>query len=116
MVRFRWFVAALSVISVFICALQFNKIGRDKEMIMDTQLIIEKVGANETIGICPNLHSNWALHGYFSRYGNVSLSRDISERYNYLILDKNCSSPDIQEQYIKVNLPLSKYQLLELKQ
>lgn len=86
--------AAMVVLSLSIVALYINneeRIRRDRDMIHDTYLIINEIGTRQTIGICPDLYTEWSLHGYFARYGSISLEIDKTGSHRYYLEHARCS-------------------------
>lgn len=82
-----------------------GKIGRDKELITDVRTIIQYTGKNQEIAVSSGLMSEWILHGYFQRYGNISLVSGC-DYCMYYIRTKNDSSRTLQG-YQLINLPVS---------
>lgn len=105
----------LSVLLIFIgFSLNFyfsTTIQRDKEMLKDIYTIIKIVPRNTTISISPELKNNWSLHGYFQRYGLISLDSDTINLHRFKLGGVNSSS---SYDYKKTNLALSNYFLYEL--
>lgn len=95
---------------------QINRVGRDKEMIYDSKAVIAIVGENNTINICSNMHSTWGLHGYFSRYGNVSLDKNEKNICQYYLSLGNCSKEYLERNYELVPIETKKYTLYKLKE
>lgn len=82
-------------------------------MIHDTKAVIEVVGEDAIISICPELHSRWNLHSYMSRYGKLSLDQKKHHRY-YLSLD-DCHLDHLSVPYETLELGLRKFQLHRLE-
>jgi len=101
--------------SIILSISQIGRVGRDKEMISDCKTIINIVGKDITINICPDLYSNWYLHGYFSRYGNVSLDCDQLNVCKYYLSFDNCISQEYEENYGIVPIKTVKFKLYQRK-
>jgi hypothetical protein len=100
-----FFIAALSV-AIF----RMNKIGRDNNKISDCYKIIEAIGGDRSINICPELYNDWSLHGYYARYGNISLIPYTDSGYGYFLTNPSCHIPAPGE-YTEINLSLKEYRL-----
>lgn len=101
--------------SISLSVMQLNKIGRDQDVINDCKLVINVVGENSTINICHEMHSVWNLHGYFARYGNVSLDRNQNNMCQYYLSANDCNKEYLNDFYELVPLKLNNYQLYKLK-
>lgn len=112
---FKGVTIGVVLISIILSVSQINRVGRDKEMINDCKEIINTVGKDINIGICPNMASIWALHGYFSRYGNVSLDPNQENVYKYYLSLKNCNQEILESNYDPVNIVTKKIKLYKLK-
>ncbi|MCT4582810.1 MAG: glycosyltransferase family 39 protein [Flavobacteriales bacterium] len=75
----------LLFVSLIITAFQFNRVGRDQEMIEDIQKISEVIPPKSIITIPPSLSQDWSLRGYFARYHSVSLTFDETVGENYYL-------------------------------
>jgi 4-amino-4-deoxy-L-arabinose transferase-like glycosyltransferase len=103
----------LTMISAFtICAVAATKVGRDIEMVNDLRIIITETGTNTTIDICPEMRPQWNLHGYYSRYGDITLDYDASTTHLYYLTNGKCE-PQSQNSsdYVEVKLKTSSYKL-----
>jgi len=76
---------------------QTKRMERDSDLIYDSKIIIKEIGKDITLNICEELRSNYSLHGYFSRYGNVSLESNPNNVCQYYL-----SVGDCKKQYLKV--------------
>ncbi|MCK9302696.1 MAG: glycosyltransferase family 39 protein [Bacteroidales bacterium] len=103
------------IISVGLSVSQIGRVGRDKEMVSDCKTVIDIVGKNVTINICPVMFSNWSLHGYFSRYGNVTLDQDYRNVCQYYLIFDECNMENMDAQYDEIPLVLNNYKLYRLK-
>jgi len=112
---FKGITWGLAILSVVLSVNQINRIGRDKNMITDCKTIIEIVGKNTTIGICPELYSVWYLHGYMSRYGNVSLDANLNHNHLYFLTSEDCKSRSLAG-YDLIPIKTKIYRLYKRKQ
>ena len=96
------------LLSIFLNFSFANTIQRDHDLLHDVHKIITEVPKYSTISITKNMHKNWSAHGYFQRYGNISLDNKSTTMHTYLLMKKSntCSL-----KYEKVNLDLKLYSL-----
>ena len=87
-----------------------NTIQRDRLILNDVYKIINVVPKNSTIAITNQLYNNWSLHGYFRRYGCISLDRNLSLNHNYRLIYGKLSSLD---GYQKLDLELDSFSLFK---
>lgn len=90
-----------------------NHIGRDKILLTDTYKIIEKIGHQQNVSIPYALYSDWGLHAYMARKGNVSLTASPSESLKFHITTEKVLSDKMAGQYIPVNIDTARYMLFE---
>ncbi len=112
---FKMITIGVVAISILLSFLQINRIGRDKIMIQDVKAIIVVTGKNVTINVSPTIYSEWNLHGYFVRYGNVSLDKNPDHIYQYYLTINDSESQYLQAQYQLVSIKTEKYKLYKLK-
>ena len=86
---FKYISYTLLLISIVLLLSKINTIGRDKDVIKDVYSMVEIIPKNTTIGIQKEIRTEWSMHGYFQRYGNIALDTHISNNTNFLILKKN---------------------------
>ncbi|MBN1988177.1 MAG: glycosyltransferase family 39 protein [Bacteroidales bacterium] len=108
---FKIATVTLVVISILLAVLNTSRVGRDKVMINDCKAIIGVTGEDTTIGICPDMYGIWSLHGYFSRYGNVSLDYGEDGNHQYFISLNGCGDEFIKKNYSLVELDTKEYKL-----
>lgn len=113
---FRGITIGLIVISLGLSIGQINRVGRDTIMVYDSKAIIDVVGKNNTINICPNMYSIWSLHGYFSRYGNVSLDKNQKNICEYYLSVDDCNRAYLDENYDLVPIETKKYKLYKVRE
>ncbi len=112
---FKMITLGIVIASVILSLLQINKTGRNKAKIYDSKAIINIIGVNKTINICPQLYSSWSLHGYFNRYGNVSLDKNQKNIHGYYLTVDTCSKNKLNKYYNLVPIKTEKYKLYRLK-
>jgi 4-amino-4-deoxy-L-arabinose transferase-like glycosyltransferase len=83
--------AALLVGALSLAALQVGRVSRDPEKVASVREILTHMHAGEHLGICPDLWTDWQLHAYFARYGQVSLDTNWNES-SYLVTDRGCAA------------------------
>ncbi|MDA7804065.1 hypothetical protein N8987_05765 [Crocinitomix sp.] len=76
-----------------ITILNYNTIGRDKEIINDMRLIEPIIGNREIISLAPSQYQDWTTISYFQRYLQVSFDRTKMERRYYLGLNGSIIQP-----------------------
>jgi len=103
------------IVSIFMSIFQINRVGRDYAMIYDSKAVINVVGKNTTINVCPNMYVMWSLYGYFSRYGNVSLDTDQKNVCQYYLSVGDCNIQQLSENYDLVTLETKEYILYKRK-
>lgn len=104
------------LVSILLSVLQVNRVGRDKAIVNDSKAVIEVVGENTTINICPNMFSIWSLHGYFSRYGNVSLDKNQENICEYYLSLNDCSKEYLDKNYDLVRIKTKQFKLYKRKE
>jgi len=102
------------LISVFIIsALQIGKTSRNADQMQDIYLLGEVIPAHSTVNIDKAMWNRWDLQCQLIRHFNISL--DPSEQiHEYYLLDKSLK-PDIEDGYVKLDLPTKKYSLYQRK-
>jgi hypothetical protein len=110
---FKYLTLSIMAVSLFLSVFQINKIGRDKELVSDTKAIIEEIGENKIINICPELSTNWSLHAYFMRYGHISLDYSEKKNHQYFLTTDNCKSKSLNHNYFQIPLDTDKYRVYE---
>jgi 4-amino-4-deoxy-L-arabinose transferase-like glycosyltransferase len=95
----------IAIASVTICLVRSNGISRDQDIIEDLKLVVSETGTNLTIDICPEMRPYWNLHGYYSRYADITLDFNPQTYQRYYLTNGKCIPPDTKE---------LKYQLIEL--
>lgn len=103
----------LAIASLIVSIAQINRAGRDNAMISDCKKIIEVVGKNTTISICPELYEKWNLHGYYARYGNVSLEVNQGKLAEYYLLNKDCNINQLPEGYTPIQIETIEYKIFK---
>lgn len=104
----------LFISSLYLINESMHKVGRDKEMLSDVYKTIETVKPNTKLNICPTDYGNFSKHGYFARYGNISLVREKFELCEYFLTNEKSCLTSI-ENYIPLHLDLQKHLLFKKK-
>ncbi len=109
---FKYISIILFIASIAFNASQINTIGRDKQKLEDIYSIIEIVPNGSDISIEPIIRNQWSLHGYFQRYGFISLDHHIPLKQEYLLVLKD-SNIDIPENYKVKDIDLNLFRLYQ---
>lgn len=104
------------IISIALSFAQINRVGREKEMVYDSKEVIHIIGKNKTINICPEMYNIWSLHGYFSRYGNISLDENQENICEYYLAVDDCNKEILDNNYDLVPIKTLKYKLYKRKE
>ncbi len=96
--------------SIVFASLQTKKTGRDNDMLHDIYILTEIIPQDSIIGITPNLHDSWSLHGYFARLKNISLDAKKIYKHKYFITT-NDKKDKIPGNYTLVDTGTKKYVL-----
>lgn len=94
---------------------QTKRMERDSDLIYDSKIIIKEIGKDITLNICEELRSNYSLHGYFSRYGNVSLESNPNNVCQYYLSVGDCNKAILESNYNLISLKTRKYKLYKIK-
>ena len=62
------------------------------------------------------MFSIWNLHGYFSRYGNLSLDCNQKNVCQYYLSLDDCNKDVLEKDYYIVPIETEKYKLYQLKE
>lgn len=62
---------------------QYERIGRDSLLLDDIKLILTELPEGNIVNI--DFQKHYLIHGYFARYGNISLDADMRDPHEYLI-------------------------------
>ncbi|MDY0216477.1 MAG: glycosyltransferase family 39 protein [Bacteroidales bacterium] len=103
----------ISAMLIFLTGIMLNIIphkGRDTDKIHDVQAITKHVGENKIICIDSEIWKDYALYGYFIRYSNISLSRQLDQVF-YIKIKGNQSLPP--EEYHILPIELNLFELYE---
>ncbi len=91
-----------------------NEIGRDIPEVSDAYAVINYIGKDTEIDICKSQFNIWSKHGYYSRFGKVTLLKEEEKKAKfYLVSNDNCK-PNL-EKYKKVDLKLMNHTLYQKK-
>jgi 4-amino-4-deoxy-L-arabinose transferase-like glycosyltransferase len=113
---FKGITIGIVFISLGLSVSRINKIGRDKDVILDSKAVIDIVGRNTTINICSDMYYIWKLHGYMSRYGNVSLDNNQTNIHKYYLSLGDCNKELLADGYNEIPVKMKKYKLYKLKE
>lgn len=94
---------------------QTNRMELDNDLIYDSKIIINEIGKDNTINICQELRTNYSLHGYFSRFGNVSLESSPKNVCQYYLSLGDCNKAILESNYNLISLKTRKYKLYKIK-
>lgn len=113
-VNIKIFSLILLSFSIVLVVYMGTKIGRDNDKIGDVLSVLEFVENENVLKISKSLWNDYSLHGYFYRYGNVSL--DVNNKFdsNYFLNNKGEINTDLSS-YHKVDINLEKYDLWKKK-
>lgn len=114
--RFALFSLLLLMASVGFALMQTKRIGRDRNQVEDVYRIIQRIGKNKDVSISPQLFTNWHLHGYFGRYGNVSLDPNKRHLHNYYISSGHCKDTLLLKKYHEIPLKTNVLRLYQRTQ
>lgn len=112
---FKKVTAGVAVAAVSLALLQIGRVGRDKETVADCRAVIDHVGEGAVVNICPDMYDEWGLHGYFSRYGKVSLDPDPKNARRYFLAVDGCCPSHLAQKYSPVDVATTKYRLYRRK-
>ena len=112
---FKVITFCIILISTSLSIGQINRVGRDNLLIIDCKAVIRATGKDMTINICSDMYSNWSLHGYFARYGNVSLDDNQENVCRYYLSKEDCNKETLSINYDLIPVETKKYKLYRLK-
>ena len=105
----------LMTASITLSVTSARKTGRDKEELEDCKKVIKYIGTDKEIDICSETQwNNWSKHGYYARYGNITLNRRGENKQEFFVVNNNECEADTKV-YTKINLNLSKHSLYQRK-
>jgi len=106
---------SIILISTSLFFYQTNRMELDNDLIYDSKIIINEIGKDNTINICQELRTNYSLHGYFSRFGNVSLESSPKNVCQYYLSFGDCNKETLETNYDLISLKTRKYKLYKIK-
>ncbi len=106
---FRYVAILLLVISIALNLNQINRTGRDHDKIGDVRALLKHIPEKTIISIQPSLRTDWSLHGYFQRFGGISLSSRTPFNQSYLLTTKDYTDT-ILTSYRKLPVSLQLYE------
>ena len=99
----------LLVFSIGLSAMQFGKIGRDKEILHDVYLIGENVDYGSSFKIEEATYEIWSLQFYFIRYFGISMGGSVEDSPYFLI--ERGTKLKLPNSYILVPLETKRFDL-----
>lgn len=116
--RIKKTIALFSVLlagtSIIFSSFQAGTIQRDSEEVADCKMVVEYIGTYKSIDICHSQYGDWSKHGYYARYGNITLMRMDEKKQDWFLVNKNECSPDF-DLYEETPLKLTKHKLFRKK-
>ena len=109
----KWIGYSLLLSGILLSLYFYDQVGRDKDRIHDTHLILAEVPGGSIINIYPEMWGDLPLHAYFARYNNVSLDSSRNNKRDYLLIYNHLFSDTLLQNYKLVDLPTIKYKLLK---
>ena len=110
---FRWFSFSLFFASIVFSGTQIGKFSRDEEMLHDVYLIGKAIPEKTMLGSSRELWEIWSLQEYFVRHYYICMAADISDKYDYILIDVPEKIPsEIKTE--KVNISTVKYHLYKV--
>jgi hypothetical protein len=79
-------------------------VSREKDLLHDVHCILQKVPQHSIVSISPNIRYYWQQHGYFARYGYVSLDSDTTSGKQFLIVSDTADVGQFNEHYSRIPL------------
>lgn len=101
---------SLIIIAVLSVGMFSKNPKRDHALLHDLYVIKSNIPEASIVSIPNSLHTNWAYHAYFMRYGKITLDHIHPNRY-YLIEETNLAPSDTC--YKKMDLELRKFSVFE---
>ncbi len=113
---FTSFTYILLIFSLVFSYFQTLNIGRDKYKVQDVYKIINYTGQNINISIPPKLFAtDWTLHDYLGRYGNVSTDPNKNHLHKYYVSKTVLKNSQLLNVYNEINLKTSIFHLYQKK-
>jgi 4-amino-4-deoxy-L-arabinose transferase-like glycosyltransferase len=112
---FKWIGYGIFILGMIMSILYSDHYSRDKNLIKDTYAVSDSIPGGITININPDMYEEWSLHGYFARFGNISLDPDLSNKRDYLLIRNEEYSDTLKTTYNIININTSEFQLLKMK-
>jgi 4-amino-4-deoxy-L-arabinose transferase-like glycosyltransferase len=110
---FRWGIITTFIFSIIFSLMQIGKFSRDEEMLNDVYLIGKFLPEGTYVGTTYDLFEQWSLQEYFIRHFYICMSSEISDKFEYIIVDlpeKIPSSIKVE----KIKIPTKKYHLYKV--
>ncbi|MFT4696285.1 MAG: 4-amino-4-deoxy-L-arabinose transferase-like glycosyltransferase [Urechidicola sp.] len=91
----KGFTVLFIITSVTLSVFQIGTTKRDILEVKDSKLVVEFIGPNQSIDICHSQYGNWSKHGYYARYGNITLERKDEKNQEWFLVNEGECSPDL---------------------
>jgi hypothetical protein len=91
----KGFTVLFIIASVTLSVFQIGTTKRDILEVKDSKLVVEFIGPNQSIDICHSQYGNWSKHGYYARYGNITLERKDEKNQEWFLVNEGECSPDL---------------------
>lgn len=105
---------AIALFTIVFSLLQFGKYRYQQTELLECKTIITEIGTDQSIHLEPGLYTEWFLHGYFARYGNISLMPSHSPSFDFYLTKSNETTTKLMN-YEEVALKTEIYKLYRLK-
>lgn len=113
---FKYFSLIIFICGIILSVVSKNNYRKVDERLKELYQIMDTLPNNCTINICQPMYQDWSLHGYFSRYKNISLDKNISNQHKYFLFQNNCCNDTlISKNYYLIDFPSKEYKLFEFK-
>jgi 4-amino-4-deoxy-L-arabinose transferase-like glycosyltransferase len=88
--------------------------GKDETKVRDIHSLLSCIPENDTLGICPEMATDWSLHGHFQRLKGINLSIEPNAAFTYLLrLPSLCGTRSIPNNYHRVPVKTLEYELYQ---
>lgn len=112
---FKWTTYVVFISGIILSLWYSDGYNRDSDKIKDTHSILSVVPEGSIININPGMYEDWSLHAYFARFKNVSLDRDLNNRWEYLLIKNEYYSDTLSSGYNIVKINTIDYRLFKKK-
>jgi 4-amino-4-deoxy-L-arabinose transferase-like glycosyltransferase len=113
---FRGVSIFLLIVSVAVVAAMKGKTGRDQGILHDIRIVSRIVPAYSAVTVTRrSFYFDWELQCYMMRYYNISNDFKPEKSNRYVLLDKSEKADMDLSDYVKMELPLERYDMYRLK-